>query len=438
MALQLPLAFAIQMPFEQRFCSSGRPQSQKPCDKNLVTKILLLGGGHSHAIALDYLAHHPIPGVQLQIIHPGTHALYSGMIPGHLSRHYSRDACQIDVQQLARRSGAILTQTEAIALDLDQQQVICASGESIGFDLLSINTGSVPLLPPGVILGDRIFSMKPLAQFLDQWQRFESHIQSGGGFHSGQVSPSIAIVGAGLGGIEVALNLNERWTERTLEISLFCQGQTLAPRANRSLQSFLTETLARRNIHVTTHATVTNTTQQENHVKLTYRQPLTDEGAPQFMTQCFDAVIFVTQASAPKWVSQSGLATDDRGFIAVEPTLRSTSHAQVFASGDIASLQGFPVPKSGVFAVRQGKPLAQNLTQAALNLPLNDYSAQHPSSLNALSLLNLGNGRAVGSYSNFSMTAPALQPLLWLLKDYVDRRFIRRISSVLRENLIAG
>ena len=393
----------------------------------------MLGGGHSHAIALDYLAHHPIPGVQLQIIHPGTHALYSGMIPGHLSRHYSRDACQIDVQQLARRSGAILTQTEAIALDLEQQQVIGASGEAIGFDLLSINTGSVPLLPPGVILGDRIFSMKPLAKFLDQWQRFESQVQSGSG------SPSIAIVGAGLGGIEVALNLNARWTEPPLEISLFCQGQTLAPRANRSLQSFLTETLARRNIHVTTHATVTNTTQQENQVKLTYRQPLTDEVAPQSMTQCFDAVIFVTQASAPKWVSQSGLATDDRGFIAVEPlALRSTSHSQVFASGDIASIQGFPVPKSGVFAVRQGKPLAQNLTQAALNLPLNDYSAQHPSSLNALSLLNLGNGRAVGSYGNFSITAPPLQPLLWLLKDYVDRRFIRRISSVLRENLIAG
>ncbi len=398
----------------------------------------MLGGGHSHAIALDYLARHPIPEVQVQVIHPGTHALYSGMIPGHLSRHYAREDCQIDVEQLARRSGAILTQTEAIALDLDQQQVICASGEAIGFEVLSINTGSVPLLPPGVILGDRIFSVKPLAQFLDQWQRFESQNQSGRDDQLGRDGQSIAIVGAGLGGIEVALNLNARWTEPPLEINLFCQGNTIAPSANLPFQNFLTKTLASRKIHITPNATITNATQHKNHVKLSYQQTLTNGTTPPLMTHCFDAVIFVTQATAPEWVSRSGLATDDRGFIAVESTLRSTSHSQVFASGDIASIQEFPVPKSGVFAVRQGKPLAQNLRRAALNLPLNQNPSQKDSSLNALSLLNLGNGRAVGSYGDFSMTAPVLQPLLWFLKDQVDRRFIRRISSVLRENLIAG
>ena len=206
-----------------------------------MTKIVMLGGGHSHAIALNYLAHHPIPEVQIQVIHPGTHALYSGMIPGHLSRHYARDECQIDVQQLARRSGAILTQTEAIALDLDQQQVICASGESIGFEMLSINTGSVPMLPPGVILGDRILSIKPLAQFLDQWQRFESQARD---LQSDRSIQSIAIIGAGLGGVEVALNLKARWTESPPEISLLCQGNTVAPRVNPSFQQFLTKTLA--------------------------------------------------------------------------------------------------------------------------------------------------------------------------------------------------
>ena len=400
-----------------------------------MTKILMLGGGHSHAIALDYLSRHPIPSVQIQIIHPGPYALYSGMVPGYLSRHYTRDACQIDVQQLARRSRAILTQTEATTLDLDRNQVICASGEAIGFEVLSINTGSVPLLPPGVILGDRILAVKPLAQFLDQWQRFELQSQIELQSQLGRVAQSIAIVGAGLGGIEVALNLKARWTH-SLDISLFCQGNTIAPKANPSFQQFLTETLAHRKIHVTTNANVTNATQQNNDVKLSYRPSLTNGMTPQLMTQCFDAVIFVTQAAAPEWVSRSGLATDDRGFIAVEPlALRSTSHSQVFASGDIAAIQGFPVPKSGVFAVRQGRPLAQNLRRAALSQPLKDGLSQQDFSPKALSLLNLGNGRAIGSYGDFSMTAPRLQPLLWFLKDHIDRRFIRRISSVLSSAL---
>ena len=74
----------------------------------------------------------------------------------------------------------------------------------------------------------------------------------------------------------------------------------------------------------------------------------------------FDEVFWATEASPAPWLADTGLKLDAHGFIEVEATLKSTSHAGVFAAGDIASLRGFSLPKAGVYSVRQGFTLAKN------------------------------------------------------------------------------
>ena len=51
----------------------------------------------------------------------------------------------------------------------------------------------------------------------------------------------------------------------------------------------------------------------------------------------------------------------DDGFLAVKPTLRTTADHPVFVVGDTATIVDQPVPKAGVYAVREGPVLWDNV-----------------------------------------------------------------------------
>ena len=94
-----------------------------------------------------------------------------------------------------------------------------------------------------------------------------------------------------------------------------------------------------------------------------------------------DAVFVVTEASAAKWFAATGLPLDEGGFIAVDDTLRSTGDERVFAVGDCATVLKHRRPKAGVFAVRQGPPLARNLRRVVLGERNRTLRAAKPLSL---------------------------------------------------------
>lgn len=392
--------------------------------ESIVKDLVLVGGGHSHCIALRMFGMKALPGVRLTLITETSHTPYSGMLPGHIAGFYDFDESHIDLRPLAQFAQAQLYIDTVVGLDLENNKVICANRPDVAFDILSIDIGSTPATVSVPGAAEYAIPVKPVQKFLAHWERLVDCVTQ-----KPEKPITLGIVGGGAGGVELALTMQSRlhqvladfWqqTPRTplyqgVKIHIFHSGAELMPTYNRWVRRHFEKILSERSIQL--HLGETVSVVQPHRVKCESGKTI----------EC-DRVFWVTQASAPSWIKASGLATDSKGFIQTGDTLQSVSHPHVFAAGDIATMLNHPRPKAGVFAVRQGKPLYKNLRRALLGgategLPLQPYIPQKQ----YLSLIGTGNGSAIASWGPFGWESP----LFWRWKDYIDRQFMRRFTDL--------
>ena len=103
--------------------------------------------------------------------------------------------------------------------------------------------------------------------------------------------------------------------------------------------------------------------------------------------------MWATQAAPADWLAATDLPLDERGFLKVDQTLRVAGRNDVFAAGDVISFASRTLPKSGVYAVRAGPVLADNIRRAVTGLPLRAFRPQR----DALYLVSTGGRRAIGT-----------------------------------------
>ena len=396
----------------------------------MMKDLVLIGGGHSHAIVLEMFGMNPLPGVRLTLITPNSDTPYSGMLPGHIAGFYSHDECHIDLRKLANFAQAQLYIDQAVGLDLKNHQVICANRPPVTFDILSIDIGSTPATISVLGATEYAIAAKPVPKLLQHWYQLLETVRK-----NPQQPLSIGIVGGGAGGVELALSMQthlqgilQKYQQpiQNLQVHLFQRHEKLLPNYHQSVQDKFQQILIKRGINLHLGETVCEVAPlySNNNSSLTNRE------TPEiFQIKCESGLLvechkifWVTQASAPQWLKTTGLATDESGFILVEDTLQSQTHPEVFAAGDIATMVNHPRPKAGVFAVRQGKPLFENLQRALLGQPLKPYIPQQQ----YLSLIGTGDKRAIASKGTF--TTPPHQ-LFWCWKDWIDRRFMAQFGE---------
>ncbi|AFY80615.1 pyridine nucleotide-disulfide oxidoreductase family protein [Oscillatoria acuminata PCC 6304] len=381
----------------------------------IMKDLVLIGGGHSHAIALREFAKSPLPGVRITLISDVLQTPYSGMLPGYLAGFYTFEEAHIDLRPLATLAQAEFYCDRAIGLDLQQNQVLCANRPPIPFDVLSIDIGSTPatLNVPGA--ATYAIPAKPVPKLLASWNQFREEV-----LQSPQKSRSLATVGGGAGGVELTLSIQAHLNKilepkyhKNIEYHLFHRSSHILSSHSPYAARTLTKLMQGMGIHLHLNQTVNRLEKQPSgHLTLDCESGL--------QIEC-DRVFWVTQASAPDWISASGLSTDNRGFIQVNDHLQSISHSTIFASGDIATLLNNPRPKAGVFAVRQGKPLFENLCRSLQNKPLIAYHPQQQ----FLTLIGTGTGKAVASRGRFGLGPFRL---IWTWKDWIDRRFMEQFN----------
>jgi selenide, water dikinase len=379
----------------------------------ITTDLVFIGGGHSHAIALKLWGMNPLDGVRLTLITDTSHTPYSGMLPGHVAGFYSFDETHIDLRRLAGFAKAQFYLARAIGLDLVNNKVICANRPPVAFDLLSIDIGSTPATNniPGAF--EYTIPAKPVPQFLQAWNQIVESVKN-----NPEKKIEIGIVGGGAGGVELALNIQSHLHRLlkdakqplyNLTLHLIHRDTKLLSNHNQWVSRRLQQILIDRGVHL--------------HLSEIVSEVLPDKIICQsgLTVEC-NHIFWVTQASAPSWIQQSGIKTDSKGFILVNDTLQSVSHPYIFAAGDIATIQNYSRPKAGVFAVRQGKPLFKNLQRIISGKKLKSYLPQK----RYLSLIGTGDKNAIASWSFLGLQSP----LLWRWKDNIDRKFMRRFEDL--------
>ncbi|MCY3752978.1 MAG: selenide, water dikinase SelD [Alphaproteobacteria bacterium] len=383
-----------------------------PAPAPVRTDILLIGGGHAHVEVLRRFAMLPVPGLRLTLATRDLATPYSGMLPGLVAGAYSHEEAHVDLAPLAAFAGARLVHGAVTGLDLDRNEALIDGRPPLAFDLVSLDIGSAPS-PAGIEGAEHALPVKPVDRFLECWAAVEDRaVEAGGRFR-------LVTVGAGAGGVELTLALKRRLAARLAERGMSAEGLqlTVVSDMNEVLPAY--GRAARRRIEAALHRCGI---EPRTGVRVAAVAP---DGAVTETGEMLpaDAVVLATPAAPAGWVAASGLAVDERGFVKVGRDLCSLSHPQVFAAGDIAAFGARALPKSGVFAVRQGPVLAENLRRLATGSgSLRPYKPQK----RTLALISTESGQAVASWGPFA----AAGGWAWRWKDRIDRRWMDRYRDL--------
>ncbi len=362
-----------------------------------MKRLILAGGGHAHLHVLKALATRPWPDVEVLIISPYPRQIYSGMVPGWMSGHYTLDQCAAPLAPLVSAAKVRFIQDSVTGIAAGQRLVHTAHSGSIAYDVLSLDTGSEVDCSCLAASGARLLPIRPLESFIAGWQEQLAIFKRQG-------KASLVVVGGGAAGVELALAARFRLAQELsadhIQIQLVA-GAGLLPGHGRRIV-----TRVERVLH-----------QQQIGVIKAYAA-----GSPEGLQLndgrrlAADCIIAATGVRPANWLAESGLALAPDGFVAVADGQQSSSHPEVFAAGDVASRIDSPHAKSGVYAVRAGPVLTQNLQRALLGQAPLSYQPQRRS----LYLLATGPKDAIMSWGGYSASGH----WTWKWKDWIDRRFM--------------
>lgn len=350
-------------------------------------RIVCVGAGHASLLALDRLGRRA--DAEITLVSDGPRAHYSGMVPGWIEGLYGDGAMDIPLAPFAASRGIIFH--DARVEEITDEAVHLAD-RWLPYDILVLNTGAVVASPvPGS--AETVIPAKPFPALLSGLRTRLSE------------APSFAIIGAGASGAEVALAIRHRRPDAT--VSLVEAGPDILAAFPAAFRQRVAARLAASGVAV--HTGARPVALKDGVLELANGERVA--GA---------ATLAFTGAAPPPFVSQTPFARTTDGFIAIDATMRSLSHPNVLAVGDVATNVADPRPKAGVFAVRQGPPLAKAL-QAMI---AGDVPPPVTLQRRGLVLLSVGGRRAVGVRNGIVMEGH----WVWRLKDWLDRDFIARLT----------
>ena len=363
--------------------------------------LVMVGGGHAHALVLRAWGMDPLPGARLTVINPGPTAPYTGMLPGHVAGHYTRDDLEIDLVRLCQHAGARLILDRAVGIDRAARQVILEARGPVVYDVASIDVGiTAEMSLPG--FAAHAIGAKPLDAYASRWRAFLAEVAAG------EAIPQVGVIGGGVAGCELAMAMAFALKEAGAvpEVTVIEAGPQITGMGERAQAQVLTE-MAALGVVVRCDADVT---------RIEAGQVVIEGQAPVPAALCVGAAGAFPHA----WIAGTDLPLKD-GFIEVGPDLGVLGDDALFAVGDCAHMGFAPRPKAGVFAVRAAPVLHRNLRAALSGGVRRAFKPQK----NYLKLISLGGKTAMAEKYGRTLSGS----ILWRWKDRIDQAFMDRLSD---------
>jgi len=115
-----------------------------PDNSPVKNTIVLVGGGHSHVLALLILCENLPTNTEIILINSTTYSVYSGMLPGLLTGYYQLSDCTINIAKICRDRNCKFIEDTVSYIDTKTQTIYFNNTATIKYTLLSINIGASP------------------------------------------------------------------------------------------------------------------------------------------------------------------------------------------------------------------------------------------------------------------------------------------------------
>ena len=411
--------------------------SNKVIDKpKEMKRIVLVGGGHAHVQVIKALNKASRPdNIHVTLIDMQDSASYSGMVPGCVAGLYKPEQTQIQLRPLAKWAGIEFVSGQKV-IDIDptnrkvyiepcrnkQETQDIESVQTIDFDVVSLDIGSTSRGIPadeGESWKQHVISTRPVWELV---QKIEEAEKSFDPCNSASNQINVKVVGAGAAGIELALAIRARWDKYcpNFRITILDGGNKLFPNENESCRQALEQILSDKKINVSHNTSVQNVRQNELDV-ITNDHNNGKLSTTFSFSHCLWAAGAAPHTLASKALKIRGISVSDHGWIRVSPTMQTLSHDSIFAAGDCVTIEGLKdhrasPPKAGVYAVRAGPILIQNLISYLEDKELTNYEPQD----DFLKLIMCGDGTALGFRFGLALRGP----WVWKMKDDIDQHFM--------------
>lgn len=367
-----------------------------------MKRLLLIGGGHAHLEVLDQLRKRPVQDVRVTLMSPSLRQIYTGMLPGLVAGRFSLQQASIDLPELCAQVNVDWVPHACTALNLEHRTATAQNGEQFPFVWASLNIGSGAQHLSAHSEHSTFVPIKPAECFFNAWEAFVARAATTPG------DLSVLVAGAGAGGTELVLAMRDRLDRTGLsEVSTTLVGSDDKPLSGGfppTLRNRMLTLLNRHGIRYIPKRRVISASEGFAHL---------DDGTRMPASFC----ALAAGASPSPWLADSGLTTDDAGYVRVDRYLRSVSHPFIFAAGDVSAHPDQP-GKSGVYAVRAGQALTDSLYDSMGSRPLKAWKPQK----RTLYLITLPAGRAMLSWG--PLWASGTWAYFW--KQRIDSRYMKR------------